>query len=301
MLARLAATPLAATPLANARAARPIIVASKIDTEGALLGQLIAQTLRAAAMPVETRLQLGPTRILRQALLSGAIDLYPEYTGNGAQFFHTQGDPAWHQAASAYTTVAQLDRAQNSIIWLPPAPADNGWAIAVPQRLATAAHLSTLADFARLAGQGAHILLAASVEFVESPDALPSFERAYGFRLRQNQLLMLAGGDTSATLRAAAESLSGVNAAMAYGTDGAIAPLNLTLLSDPLHAQIAFQPTPLLRAQTLAAYPQIPALLAPVFASLNRQTLQSLNARIAGDGEEPADIAAAHLRTIRNP
>ncbi len=283
----------AATPAAQAQ--RPVVVASKIDTEGALLGNLIALALRARGVAVDTRLQLGPTRILRQALLSGAIDLYPEYTGNGAQFFRRAGDPAWHDAGRAYATVAALDRAQG-LVWLAPAPADNGWGIAVPRRFAAAARLASLADFARAAGSGARLLLAASVEFVESADALPAFERAYGFRLRQDQLLMLAGGDTAATLRAAAEGLSGIDAAMCYGTDGALQALGLLLLDDPLHAQIVFQPAPVVRAAVLQAYPQMGAWLAPVFAGLTRAVLQRLNGEVAGQGAEPAAVARAYLR-----
>ncbi len=279
-----------------ARAAAAVVVASKIDTEGALLGNLIALTLRAHGLAVTTRLQLGPTRILRQALLSGAIDIYPEYTGNGAQFFRRAGDPVWHNAKAAYDTVRELDHAQNNLVWLTPAPADNGWGIAVPRAFAAAAHLASLADFARTVNGGARVRLAASVEFVESADALPAFEHAYGFRLRQGQLLMLAGGDTSATLRAAAEGLSGIDAAMSYGTDGALGALGLTLLEDPLHAQIAFQPAPVVRAPVLAAHPQIAAWLAPVFAGLTRKVLQGLNAQVAGAGAEPRTVAAAYLR-----
>ncbi len=271
------------------------MVASKIDTEGALLGSLIVAVLRAAGLAVEARLQLGPTRILRQALLSGAIDLYPEYTGNGAQFFARAGDPVWHDAASAFATVRQLDLARNALVWLAPAPADNGWGIAMPHALAAGESIATLDDFARFANAGSRLRLAASVEFVESADALPAFEHAYGFRLRQQQLLMLAGGDTAATLRAAAEGLSGINAAMSYGTDGALSTLGLVLLADPRHAQIVFQPAPVIRQAALAEHPEVAGSLAPLFASLDRATLQQLNARIAGQGENPSEVAASYL------
>ncbi len=286
---------LAAGWAATAVASRPLIVASKIDTEGALLGSLIAATLRRHGVAVQEKLQLGPTRIVRQALLSGAIDLYPEYTGNGAQFFRRPGDPVWHDAAQAYHTVRDLDRAQNALVWLPPAPADNGWGIAVAGTLAASAHLATLDDFSRYAGGGGRLRLAASVEFVESADALPAFEHAYGFRLRQDQVLMLAGGDTSATLRAAAEGLSGVNAAMSYGTDGALGTLGLTLLADPRHAQIVFQPAPVVRVSVLQAQPQVAPILAPLFASLTAARLRGLNARIAGQGADPRAVAAGYL------
>ena len=284
---------------AQAQTARQVVVASKIDTEGALLGSLIAQTLQAHGVPVQTRLQLGPTFILRQALLSGAIDIYPEYTGNGAGFFHREGDPAWHRPQSAWQLAHDLD-APNGIVWLPPAPADNGWGIAVRRDLAARLGAATVAapgltEMAAYLNHGGALTLAASVEFVESRDALPAFEQAYNFRLRQDQILALAGGDTSATMRGASQAISGINAAMAYTTDGALDALNLLLLADPLHAQIAFQPAPVLRAATLSAHPDIAAWLAPVFAGLTLPRLRALNARISVDGADAWSVATAYL------
>lgn len=92
--------------------------------------------------------------------------------------------------------------------------------IAVRQELAEKNHLTSLADLSRYLQQGGEFKLAASAEFIERPDALPAFEKAYDFKLNQNQLLSLAGGDTAVTIKAAAQQTSGVNAAMAYGTDG---------------------------------------------------------------------------------
>src|SRR5262245_17590751 len=72
-----------------------IVVASKIDTEGALLGNMIVQVLEHAGLPVESKVQLGPTKIVRTAITSGEIDIYPEYTGNAGFFFNVDSDPAW--------------------------------------------------------------------------------------------------------------------------------------------------------------------------------------------------------------
>ncbi|MFC7609036.1 glycine betaine ABC transporter substrate-binding protein [Teichococcus aestuarii] len=83
-----------ALPRAPRAQDRPITIGSKLDTEGALLGEMIAQVLEAQKVPVQRRLQLGPTRIVREALIAGEIDLYPEYTGNGAFFFQREDDPA---------------------------------------------------------------------------------------------------------------------------------------------------------------------------------------------------------------
>jgi glycine betaine/choline ABC-type transport system substrate-binding protein len=67
----------------------PVLVASKIDTEGALLGNMIKLALENEGFEVEDKISFGPTDVVRRAIISGEIDIYPEYTGNGAFFFKT--------------------------------------------------------------------------------------------------------------------------------------------------------------------------------------------------------------------
>jgi osmoprotectant transport system substrate-binding protein len=284
-------------PTTVSAAESKIVVASKIDTEGALLGNMILSLLEARGLKVDNKLQLGPTNIVRAALLAGQIDLYPEYTGNGALFFHLEEDPVWKDWARGAAKVAALDREKNGIAWLAPAPANNTWVIAVRRDLAERHGLETMSDFAKYLAEGGRIKLAASAEFVESPSALPAFEATYGFRLNDAQLLTLSGGNTSATLRAAAEGMSGVNAAMAYGTDGALAALGLAALKDDKGAQIVYAPAPVVRESVLQQHPQLAAVLDPVFASLTLETLQKLNAAVAVDGEDAGMVATAYLKS----
>src|SRR5690242_15937634 len=285
------------TPAPRAGAAEAIVVASKIDTEGALLGNMIAAALEAGGMPVERKMQLGPTNIVRAAILAGQIDLYPEYTGNGAFFFHRETDPVWKDAALGYEAVKALDRDANRLVWLKPAPANNTWVIAIRDDLPGFPQGKCLDDLAAWLGDGGRLKLAASAEFVASAAALPAFEQTYGFHLRSDQLLTLSGGNTAATLRAAAEGISGVNAGMAYGTDGELAALGLTALCDDKGAQIVYAPAPVVRASVLDEHPDIAAALAPVFASLSLETLQALNARIAVAGEDGGAVAADYLKS----
>jgi osmoprotectant transport system substrate-binding protein len=288
---------LALVPAMAGAAEGKIVVASKIDTEGAVLGNMIVALLEAHGLAVENKLQLGPTNIVRAAILAGQIDIYPEYTGNGALFFHQEQDPVWKDRDKGAAKVAALDREQNHLVWLAAAPANNTWTIALRQELAERHNLKTMDDFAKYLASGGAIKLAASAEFVESPAALPAFEATYGFRLKDAQLLTLSGGNTSATLRAAAEGTSGVNAAMAYGTDGALAALGLTALEDDKGAQVVYAPAPVVREAVLQQHPEIAKLLDPVFATLTLETLQQLNAKIAVEGEDAAAVAAAYLKS----
>lgn len=272
-------------------------VASKIDTEGKLLGNVIALALEANGIKVENKTSLGNTKIMRGAITAGEIDLYPEYTGNGAFFFSDEANPAWKNAKAGFERVSALDLEKNNIVWLMPAPANNTWAIAVRKDVATANKLKTLDDMGRWINAGGQFKLAASAEFVERSDALPAFQTSYGFRLKPDQLLTLAGGDTSATIRAAAEKTSGVNAAMAYGTDGPVAALGLLIMEDSKGVQPIYAPAPIIRAEVLAKNPKIRDVLANVFKHLDGPTLQGLNAKIQLEGQDAKKVAAEFLRT----
>ncbi|MDP1533489.1 MAG: glycine betaine ABC transporter substrate-binding protein, partial [Rubrivivax sp.] len=139
---------------AQAQTVAAVRVASKIDTEGSLLGQLMLRTLQAHGIRTENRLQLGNTQILRAALLAGQIDLYPEYTGNGAFFLGDEKNPAWRNHAAGHARVKALDAERHQLVWLQPSPANNTWAIALRQDLAQAQRLKSLADLSRYLGGG---------------------------------------------------------------------------------------------------------------------------------------------------
>ena len=198
------------------------------------------------------------------------------------------------ERAKAYEKAKELDKA-NNIVWLQPAPANNTWAIAVRKDVAEQNNLKTMDDFGKWVAGGGKVKLAGSAEFVESPAALPGFQDAYGFKLTADQLLVFSGGDTAATEKAAAEQTSGVNAAMAYGTDGQLAALGLVVMTDTKGVQAVYEPAPTIRAATLKEYPQIKDLLDPVFKTLTLETLQSLNAKIAVDGEDAKKVANDYL------
>jgi len=282
--------------LAAGTANAQVVVSSKIDTEGGLLGNVISQVLQANGVPVTEKIQLGATSVVREAIAAGQIDIYPEYTGNAAFFFNKADDPLWKDAAKAYAEAAKLDLEANKIVWLAPAPANNTWAVAIRKDVADANSIVTFSDFGAYVAGGGTIKLAASAEFVSSPAALPQFQTVYGFTLKPEQLVTLSGGDTAATIAAAAQQTDGVNAAMVYGTDGAIAPSGLVVLTDDKGVQPVYEPAPIVRQAVLDQYPQIKDLLAPVFAKLDLVTLQELNGRIQVGGESAQAVAIEWLK-----
>ena len=250
----------------------------------------------AKGIPVENRVATGNTKVVRTALLSNEIDIYPEYTGNGAFMLGDEGNAAWRDLRAGFLLVKKTDYQRNQLVWLEPASANNTWAIAVRKDVASANGLQTLDDLAEYAAGKKPFKLAASAEFMERPDAMPAFAKAYGLNLRPEQTLILAGGDTAATIRAAAEQTSGVNAAMAYGTDGPVAALGLVIMQDPKGAQPVYAPAPVVREAVLKRYPEIATVLAPIFKSFDAVTLQHLNARIQLEGVDARKVAKEYLQ-----
>jgi len=280
--------------LAPAHAA--VVVSSKLSSESAMIGQMIRLLLEANGIATVDRITLGGTPIMRRAITAGMIDIYVEYTGNAAFFFNVAADPAWKDLQNGYALGSRLDLAAHRIVWLTPANASNAWALAVRGDVAKRNGLKTMTDFGRWVSGGGQVVLACSAEFVNSA-TLRSLERTYGFTLKPEQLIVLAGGDTSATIRAAAERTNGTNTAMVYGTDGAVIASGLEILADDRHDQPIYAPVPIIREAALKAHPQIAAIVKPLMESFDSQTLRALNARIQIDGEPPASVAEAYLRS----
>jgi osmoprotectant transport system substrate-binding protein len=280
----------------SALAADKVVVASKIDTEGALLGNMIILVLEKNGISTENRTEFGPTPMVRKAIASGQIDIYPEYTGNGAFFFGLADDPLWKDAAKGYAKVKELDMAENSVVWLTPAPANNTWAIAGRKDVTESNNIVSLEDLARYINDGGKIKLAGSEEFVNSAAALPAFQKTYGFTLRQDQLLTLSGGNTAQTEKAAATGVNGVNFTMAYGTDGQLSALGLVVLEDTKKVQPVYEPAPIVRKAVLDENPSIAKILEPVFNSLDLTTLQTLNAKIQVEGLDAKSVAEEYLK-----
>jgi len=279
------------------QASEKVTVGSKIDTEGALLGQMIVLLLKENGFRVSDKTGLGATNVVRQAIFAGEIDIYPEYTGNGYYFFGEKDADVWKDSQKAFERVSSLDLEKNGIVWLKPAPANNTWAIALRKDLAESENIRTLEDLAAFVNRGGRIRIACSEEFATRPDALPAFEAAYKFRLAKDDLLILSGGNTAQTEQAASLGRDGVNAAMAYGTDGGIAALDLVVLEDSLGVQPVYEPAPIIRKETLEKSPAIAGILDPVFEGLDLLTLQGLNAKIAVEGQDPSKVAGEYLRS----
>ncbi len=233
--------------------------------------------------------------MLRKALLAKEVDLVVDYTGSG-QFYHEGQDPAvFSDAVRGYEATRKVDAEVNDLAWLSPAKANNTEALAMLRSFAEGNGIEDMADFAAWVNAGKPVKLICAVGFAESPLGLPGFEKAYGFSLRKDQLILLESGNTAQMLKALVEGTDGVNVSLVYGTDGALDKMNVKVIADPKSIPPVYLPAPVIRGELLRKYPELQTLFTPLFVSLDLETLQRLNARIAFDGEDAVDVARSHL------
>jgi osmoprotectant transport system permease protein len=201
--------------LAGAAHAKGVTVGSKAFPESWILGEALAQAARGAgAAPVEQRSNLGGTEIVWQALRSGAIDAYPEYTGTIAEVILKRSDHP-----SLDTLRAGL--APLGIAVGPPLGFNDGYGIAVSKQAAARYGLRKLSDL----GAHADVRFGMTHEFLGRADGWPGLARAYGLAPKgvrgiQHELAWdaLAHGSIDAT--------------DVYTTDAQIEALDLVVLED---------------------------------------------------------------------
>lgn len=265
-------------------------VASKEFTEQLLLCEITAQRLESQGASVTRTCGMSGSNAVRTALTSGAVDMYWEYTGTG--WLDLQQSATVNDPQKLYQELSAMDKSKNNIVWLPPAAANNTYAIAAQSDVAQKLGVKTVSDYAKLAKSNPSAAkFCGASEFFGRDDGWPGVEKAYGFDLPASDTAELAEGPI---YNAIAKSKP-CNFGEVFATDGRIAALKLTVLEDD---KTFFPPYNLslnVRGDVLAKDPQIETVMAPVSKLLTTAELQNLNAQIDVDGKTPEEVASAWL------
>lgn len=273
-----------------------ITLGSFVDTEGGILGNMILLALEDEGYLIDDKVQFGTPDVHRNALLQGELDLGVDYTGNGQ--FYSEGieEDVWRDKDAGYDAIKVYDEENNDLIWMKPANANNTEALAVKREFAEANGLSTMEDFADYVNGGGEVKLITSQLFAEKESGLLGMEAGYGFELESDQLILLPHGNTAETLKALANGTDGVNVALAYGTDGSLADLDLVLLEDVLSIPPVYEPSAIIRKEVLDKYPEVQEIVESVFTLLDKENLQQMNKEVIVDGLAPRDVAETFLK-----
>jgi osmoprotectant transport system permease protein len=265
---------------------QPVVVASKPFGESYLLAEMFAQLLESRGIPVERKPGLGATEVAFAALSSGAIDVYPEYTGTGLiAILH---EPVHGDAKSVFATVQREFGTRYGMRWLPPLGFENTYAIAVRPEAAARYGLRTLSDLARAAP---HLTAGLSPDFIQRADGLPGLAHAYGLHFAG--VLPLAQA-----LKYRALATGKVDVIDAYSTDGLIARYGLVVLEDDRHFFPPYEAAALVGRRLQHDDPHAIAALTELSGLISVERMRALNARVEVQNEPVAHVAADALRAL---
>jgi glycine betaine/choline ABC-type transport system substrate-binding protein len=263
-----------------------IRVGSKNFTEQIVLGEIVAQQLERAGFTVERRLNLGGTFICDQALRSGDIDVYVEYSGTA--------DIAVFKNPPDTDPARVLERirgryADGGLTVLPPLGFENTFAILVRGEDARRLHLRSIEDAAPVArtwraGFG--------YEFLQRADGYPGLSRTYGLAFAAPPRAM----DLSLIYRALATRQ--VDLVAGDATSGLIAAYDLFMLDDNRHYFPPYDAAPVARGSTLLRQPAMRDALEMLAGRISIDDMRRMNQAVDAGHEDPAAVARAFLARL---
>lgn len=264
-----------------------IVVGSKNFMESRLLGELFAQLIEARTkLTVKRRLGLAGTQVCFEALKTGGIDLYPEYTGTG--LVTLLGEPPMSDRASVLNRVRAEFLHRWNIWWLAPLGFDNSYALALRRDQAEALKLRTISDLVRLAPT---LTAGFGYEFIKRPDGLPGLQQKYGLQFQS-----VVG--MQQTLKYQATANGDVDVLDVYTTDGRLSVYDFLVLEDDQQFFPPYDATALVRGETLERYPELASVLSLLTNALTPERMQIWNLRVQEEGQPVTQVAREMLQDL---
>jgi glycine betaine/choline ABC-type transport system substrate-binding protein len=264
---------------------RPLVVGSKNFTEQVVLAEVMAQVLESKlGTKVERRANLGGTLICHEAVKSGQIDMYVEYTGTAlTAVLHAEpsSDPAdvLRRVREGYDRQFALDVAD-------PLGFDNSFAIVIRGDDSRQMNVRTLSEAAAVAAQWR---AGFGYEFVDRPDGYPGLARTYGLKFAEAPRLM----DLGLLYRALDEKQVDVVAGNA--TDGVIAAKGFVILEDDKHYFPPYEAVPVVNRKAFERYPQLKGILKAIAGQITAEEMRRLNYALDGEHQDVKEVVRNFL------
>jgi osmoprotectant transport system substrate-binding protein len=266
-----------------------LTIGSKDFTEQLVLGQVMSQALTAAGAETELQDGLG-SAVIREALTSGQVDAYYEYTGTGwiTHLGETTPKPTEEEQFQA---VKDADAA-NNIVWFAPAQANNTYAVAANPQAVEQFNPQTISDYAEIAKtnpEGA--ALCSATEFITRDDGLPGLAKHYGFpspKVNEMDFTLvhqqLKAGDVC-------------DFGIVFSTDGLIPVNDEKILEDDKSFFPKYNIAVSMRKDAYDEHAQdYETLFAAIAEKMTDEKMQELNGAVDQEGRDPAEVAKEFLQ-----
>jgi osmoprotectant transport system substrate-binding protein len=265
-----------------------ITVGSFDFPESVLLADIYADALTAQGFPARVLPDLGPRELVDPALMSGLVQVVPEYSGSALEFVSLGRQPATSDVTATSGALAELVAGRGLVAGRPSAAQDAN-VIVVTAATAARYGLRSVADLAKVAPR---LAFGGPPECPERAYCLLGLKQVYGLRFKAFIPLDAGGPLTLQALQA-----GDVGVALLFSTDPAITADHLVVLADDRGLQPAENVVPLVRRDVVARYgPRLLAVLDAVSARLTTDSLRALDAQVELRGDNPGSVAWTWLR-----
>jgi glycine betaine/choline ABC-type transport system substrate-binding protein len=277
-----------------------LVVASKDYTEQLILGEMAALVLIDAGYQVVDKVGMGGSKVVRDAMMAGEVDIYVELTGSALAVHNSlPGEALPTDPDRAHLLAKSLD-APRGIVWLARGPFNDTYSIMVREDLWNQGiqSLQDLADFMN-ANDSPLSICVENDFFGRAHDGLPAVEERYGFTFKPENIQLMELDQIYTAFRAGE-----CDVAEGYSTDGRGVAWGFFNLADPEAVFPFYNPAAVVRQAVLSSNPELEGLLDGFVTLLDDATMSQLNARVdigadgevdSGDEETPEAVARDFL------
>ena len=264
----------------------PITIGSKDFTENILLGYIAEYALQAAGANVRDMTDIQGSNSGRQALRSGQIDMYWEYTGTAWISYQGNTNPI-ADSQQMFNAVKAAD-AKLGIDWVDLAPMNDTYAIAESQQVRQKYGVTNVSQLAALANRDPSVAtFCLESEFASRNDGFPGLQQKYGMHVPNSHIQIL---DTGAVYAATAQAKA-CNFGEIFSTDARTRYLHLTVLDDDKKFFPSYAAAVTIRHSVLQQHPEVAQVLEPVAQRLTNQQIIDMSYQVDVQGRDWADVA----------
>lgn len=275
-------------PLVNSDEKKEVVIAGKLGAEPEILINMY-KLLIENETDLNVRLEpgFGKTSFVFNALKSGNIDIYPEFTGTAISEFLKE-EAINNNEEDVYEQAKEGMMREFGMVMLSPMKYNNTYALAVSKEVAEMYELKTITDLQAIQKT---IKAGFTLEFNDREDGYLGIQKHYGITL-SNVTTM------EPKLRYQAMDKGDIQLMDAYSTDSELRQYNLTVLEDDQQLFPPYQGAPLIRKETLLQYPEIEHALNKLTDRITEDEMRELNYQVNMEGEKAEEVARKYLKEL---
>ncbi|HEL1747986.1 ABC transporter permease/substrate-binding protein [Streptococcus suis] len=265
---------------------KQLVIAGKLGAEPEILINMYKLLIEDRTdIKVEIKPNFGKTSFLYEALKSGSIDIYPEYTGtitstllkNSSMDLSTNSD-------EVYTYAKEAILEQDGLVYLAPMAFQNTYALAVTEDYAQKNGIEKISDLAKVQQTA---VAGFSLEFNDREDGNIGLNNLYNLQLNVKTM--------EPALRYEAIKSGNVQIIEAYSTDSKVVTYKLKILEDDKRLFPPYQAAPLLSKKTLEQYPELEQVLGVLAGKISTEEMTQMNYAVDVEGKSAEQVAKEYL------